>query len=218
MRNIEAQSLNLGSFPALAGISALPLFWLLSNVAATLHPGYNILRQTVSELALGPYGWIQTADFFVVGVLVIVFSSGLYYGVQRRCGFRAGIGILVFVGLGTFLLGFFPTEPGVTPTLVTLSPHLVITGAVFSLFPLAFLLLAPSLKADPFWSSLFVYTVVAGALGLGLFVGIARLPSDWEFFGIYERMLLANGLIWMEIIGIRLLRFHQKCGGKTNCR
>ena len=128
MRNIKVQSLNLGILSALAGIIAPPLFWLLSNIAATLHPDYHILRQTVSELALGPYGWIQTADFFIVGILAIVFSSGLYFAVQRRQGFRAGIGILVFVGLGTFLLGFFPTEPGGTPTLATLTPHLVITG------------------------------------------------------------------------------------------
>ena len=199
---------NINRLSALAGIIAPALFWLLSNIAAILYPGYNLFRQTVSQLVLGPYGWIQTVDFFIVGLLVIAFASGLCSSVQNRRGFRAGIGILFFVGFGTFLLGFFPTESQGTAATAQLTVHLGITSAVIGLFPFACFLLAPSFKADPHWKSLFVYTIATGVLGISLVIGTMRLPTDWTFFGIYERMLLANGLIWIEVLGIRLMRLY----------
>lgn len=194
---------------ALAGIIAPILSCALSNAATILYPGYNPLRQTVSKLALGPNGWIQTINFFVVGSLIIVFVTVLRSGINKRRGFRGGIGILFFVGCGTLLLGLFPAESFGIPMISNITVHLVIAAAVIELFPIACLLLAPSLKVDPQWRGLFVYTVVTGIIGLSLAISIFGLPNDFAFLGLYERLLLTIYGIWMAVMGIRLWRLYR---------
>jgi hypothetical protein len=69
----------------------------------------------------------------------------------------------------------------------------------------ALALLLSSIRNDPNWRGLFHYTVVSGILAFVLAVGRLFLPQNISWFGLYERILVANVLIWLEIIGIRLL-------------
>jgi hypothetical protein len=63
-----------------------------------------------SGLALGPYGWAQTASFIVSGVLLMIFATGLHLGVTGGLGSRAGPGLLLVSGTAMALMGF-ETDP-----------------------------------------------------------------------------------------------------------
>jgi hypothetical protein len=59
------------------GALAGPLFVGTFLVEGATRADYDPLRHPVSSLALGPGGWVQTANFAVAGVLYVGFGAGL---------------------------------------------------------------------------------------------------------------------------------------------
>jgi len=66
------------------------VFLIEGAVPAIRSAGYSPLRHPVSGFAIGEFGWIQTVNFLVIGVLLLAFAVGLRaalrsYGDGRRC-------------------------------------------------------------------------------------------------------------------------------------
>ncbi len=198
--------LNIYGVMALAGVVG-PLVLIIADLtAAASEPSYSLIRDSVSSLAWTHMGWIQTIGFLTIGLLVEVFVAGLLFSIRGRGGFGLGIGLLVCFGFGLLLIGAFRTNPvGSQPTIEG-TIHGVGGKAVFFIFPLASLLIALSLKKDPHWKGLFTNTIVSGSLALALVIGGLWLPEKVSWFGLYERILIANTIIWVELMAIRLLR------------
>src|SRR5260221_14483848 len=71
------------------GIWAGPVFTATFLAEGAARDGYRPLCHPVSSLALGPRGWVQTANFAVTGVLCLAGAAGL-----RRTGDRLAGGPL----------------------------------------------------------------------------------------------------------------------------
>ena len=190
---------------ALAGMVGPLVLVALDIAAAVSEPKYSLIRDSISALGLTSLGWIQTIGFVIFGLLVEIFTAGLFLNIRRRHLFDLGIGLLTFFGFGLALIGLFRTDP--IGTLPTWSGRIHVWAAysVLGLFPVALALLLSSIRNDPNWRGLFHYTIVTGILAFALAVGRLFLPQNISWFGLYERILVANVLIWLEIIGIRLL-------------
>ena len=76
----------------------------------------------------------------------------------------------------------------------------------------ASLLIAFSLRKDPYWKRLFSHTLASSALAFILISGRIWLDPDLSWFGLYERILVANTVIWVGIMAIRLLRLSLSAG------
>jgi hypothetical protein len=64
-----------------------------------------------SALALGPYGWLQVANFVFFGLCLISFGFRLHRGVRANGrGSWAGPALIIVAGFAMVLLGF-KTEP-----------------------------------------------------------------------------------------------------------
>ena len=59
------------------GAIAGPLFVLVFLLEGATRTNYDPLRHPVSSLALGDYGWVQSANFLVAGLLTLALSVGL---------------------------------------------------------------------------------------------------------------------------------------------
>lgn len=198
--------LNIYSILAVTGIVG-PFVLIITDLAAAfLEPRYNPIRDSISSLALTPMGWVQTIGFLVIGLLVEVFVAGVLFGVRGKRGFGPSVGLLVLSGFGLLLIGAFRTDPVGAPHTIEGTIHRVAATTVFWLFPMAILLLAPSLRNDPYWENFSVYTVVTGVLALTLMIGRVCLPAQLSWFGLYERVLVVNTVIWVELMAVRLLR------------
>jgi hypothetical protein len=75
------------------------------------------------------------------------------------------------------------------------------------LLPVAIFLIAPSLKKDPYWRSLFTYSIATAAFAL-IWIALYRvwLPREMGLFGLYERILAGAEIIWVEVMAFWLLR------------
>lgn len=87
------------------GIVGGPLFITSSLLQAVLREGFDLRRHHLSTLALGDFGWVQTATFATTGVLMLAFAAGLW-----RI-FRVGALCFGLYGLTMILGAVFPDQP-----------------------------------------------------------------------------------------------------------
>src|SRR6185437_1615656 len=88
-----------------AGVVGPLLFIAVLLIAGATRRDYSPWRHFGSQLALGPGGWVQVANFLVCGSLVLLFAIGL--------GTRALAASILFGVFGVLLLvaGIFKTDP-----------------------------------------------------------------------------------------------------------
>ena len=201
----SSRTMDVHGILALAGIVG-PLVLIATDFAAAFsQPGYNFVKDSISSLALTSLGWIQTIGFLVIGLLVEIFTAGLFLNVNRRRGFGLGIGLLALFGFSLLMIGAFRTDPVGGVRTIDGTIHLIASIAVFGLFPIAVLALVSSLRNDPHWRGMFLYTIITIGLGSALALGRLFLPEKLSWFGLYERLMVANAVIWVEVVAIRLL-------------
>jgi len=200
-----SKRLNIDSVPALVGIVG-PIVVIVGDLAASLStPGYSLVRDSVSSLALTPIGWLQSICFLAMGLLLVIFVPRFFFNIRRARGFHAGIGLLALEGFVLMLIAAFHMDaPGAERTTAGII-HTIASYGLGLLFPIAILSLSPSLKSDPNWKNIFIYTLVAGILALALIIG-AFFTEQTGWFGLYERIIVANALIWVEVVAIHFLR------------
>jgi hypothetical protein len=206
--------LSIRSVPALCGIAG-PLILVFGDLAASfLTADYSMISDTISALALTPTGWLQTIGFLIMGLLIELFVIGLVFSIRGTRGFHTGIALLASLGFGLLLIGAFRTDPSGAPHSIEGTIHTVTAYAMSLVFPAGIVLLSPSLRGDPDWRNVFAYTLVAAVLALALTVGLFLLPAPMSWFGLYERIIVGNVIIWTEVMAIHLLQLSLKREGQ----
>jgi MFS family permease len=200
-----SRRLNINSVPAIVGIVG-PIVVIVGDLAASLSiPGYSPVRDTVSSLALTSIGWLQSICFLAMGLLLEIFVAGLFFNIRRARGFLAGIVLLALCGFVLMLIATFHMDaPGALRT-IDGTIHAIASYGLGLLFPIAILLLAPSFRSTPNWKNIFIYTLVAGILAFGLIIA-AFFTEQTGWFGLYERIIILNALVWVEVVAVHLLR------------
>ena len=207
-------TLNIYGFLALAGILGPLVLIIASYTAAFTAPGYNIIRDSISSLALTRIGWLQTIGFLAIGLLVEIYVAGLLFNIRPRRGFHLSVGLLVFFGFELLVTGAFHTNvAGETPTVEGMI-HGIASKTIFVIFPVAVWLISSSIKYDPRWRHLFLYTMLTVVLGFLLIVALL-LASKIKLFGLFERLLVWNMIAWVEVTAIQLLRLSLRRDHKT---
>jgi MFS family permease len=196
--------LSVNSVPAIVGIAG-PIVVIVGDlVASSSVPGYSLVRDSVSSFAWTSLGWLQTICFLAMGLLWEIFAAGLFFNIRRARGFHAGILFFALCGFVLMLIAAFHVgHAGAPPIDGTI--HTIASYGLGLLFPIAILSLAPSFKSTPNWRGIFVYTLIAGVLALGLILG-ALLGEQRGWFGLYERIIILNALVWVEVVAIHFLR------------
>lgn len=205
-----ARRLNTHSALALAGILAPVMLEAGDLIAGLTTSNYNIVKNSISSLALTRIGWLQTIGFLALGLLVEVFTAGLLYNVKRAKWFHLGITAFVLFGFGMLCIGAFNTDAVGGPHTINGTIHGLATKASFSLFPIAILLLAFNFKKDTDWQHLYKYSIATCILAVLLGITLQFFKDGISDFGLVERILVANMVIWVEVSAINLMRLSLK--------
>ena len=207
--------LNIYGLLAMSGILG-PLVLIISDyTAAFTTPGYNIIRDSISSLALTRMGWLQTIGFLAIGLLVEIYVAGLLLNIRPRRGFRPSVALLVLFGFGLLMIGAFRTDAASAVTTVEGTIHGIASKTVFVIFPITAWLMSFSIKHDPRWRHLYLYTVITVIIGF-LLIAAVYLANHTNWFGLLERLLVANMIIWVEVTAIRLLQLSLRREQKTD--
>ncbi len=188
-------------------VTSIPFIFLaISALIQFTHPGYNPWQDAISTLVWGPWGWVQTALFFLLAFSVIAQVIKLSIRAAQTVRLRIGIASFALMGVAFILIGLHPTDiPGAPPS-PTGVVHLQTSAALIFLFPLTCFLVAPELRLGFRQKWLRPYTRTAGAVGFALIAATAVfVTGNHGWVGLLERLMVLNGLAWMQVIGILAL-------------
>lgn len=171
----------------------------------------------VSELALGPRGWIQAVNFVLFGVLFLVFTRGVAGELQYGRASRAGPILLAIIGISLLVSGLFVMDPVTTPPDQTSwhgKLHTLFGALAFSLMPVSCFVFLRRFTADPKWRSLQWWTLAAGTIIAASVVVMSVGPTQPpaapnafnEWIGVIQRTALVTYLAWQFTFALGLRR------------
>jgi hypothetical protein len=180
---------------------------LLEVMAQALPPHYSPVRQPESDLAVGPYGWLEAMSFFMRGALTLVFMVAFMRIVPEGARSRGGLIALGISAIGKMVIAFAATD--LTPRPETRHGEIHALAAVVAFFcgALGEVLVARALRRDPegrraaqvllgLATTTFLWTVIAlGTLPVSAQIGI---------WGVVERIATALFLVWMLTVTLAL--------------
>jgi hypothetical protein len=94
-----------------AGVAAGPVFLAVALVQAFTRDGFDLERHAVSQLALGPGGYVQIANFVLTGALLVLASRGLRRALAPGVGAVWGARLVAGFGVGMLVAGVFVADP-----------------------------------------------------------------------------------------------------------
>jgi hypothetical protein len=127
----------------------------------------------LSLLALGDWGWVQTVNFMVAGVLNLLYAAGLWRSLHPGRGGTWGPLLIGAYGLGLVTVGIFSTDPtqGFPP------------GAIAAT--------APSWHGTIHgFGALFVFVTLAAALAVFVRLFLARKERGWALYCLASVVLI----------------------------
>jgi hypothetical membrane protein len=189
------------------------VYIVLDVVAQLLPPHYSPVTQAESDLAVGPYGWIMTANFVVRGLLSLLFLYALRTTLTSEGTsldrFRVGSALLGVWGVGALILAAFPTDVPATPVSWHGAIHLVVAlfaflGGAFGVYLLArqFGVSRVLTPARGFAVALGALAIVLCVVDLGSPFVVPHLAS--RVGGLTERIFLGSVLLWILAISLYL--------------
>jgi hypothetical protein len=202
------------------GMWAGPVFaaMFLAEGAAR-HDGYQPLRHPVSSLALGPRGWIQTANFAVTGVLCLAGAAGLRLAGNHRVDSRTGPVMVAAAGAGLIGAGAFRTDPvgGYPPGTPDMPARVSRAGAAHNLASAPVFLGLPAAAACYGWRSWragqpgFAISCAATAVTMPVTMALAgagfgQSSRLGRYGGLFQRASIITGFAWLTAVSARALQ------------
>ena len=186
---------------AWAGMIGSVLFVVVFTVDGWLRPGYDSLGMYISELSLGAGGWIQRANFAVLGILFLLFARGVAAEFREGTASKAGPVVLTIIGLSLFASGPLVTDPMANQTSWHGVLHGIFGALVFSLAPVSTIVCLRRFLEDRRWRALQRWTLLASVL---IVVSVAAMtlgqPASsivHPWVGVAQRVALITYLAWI---------------------
>ncbi|MGP4114302.1 DUF998 domain-containing protein [Streptomyces sp. 4N509B] len=95
-----------------AGVAAGPLFLAAGLTQGLTRDGFDFTRNALSQLSLGPLGWIQVTAFLLTGLLVIGGAVATRQALRDAPGGTWVPRLLGAFGVSFLLAGVFRADPG----------------------------------------------------------------------------------------------------------
>jgi len=184
------------TFLLCCGILGAALFSIVNFTFSAVSPDYDIARQSVGDLELASYGWVQSANFVIVGLFICAFAWGLRKELLSGRG-ATSMPLLTFaLGMVMMSLGMFIHEP----------VHSLLALILFTLIIASFIVIIRRFAIDTRWKGWSAYTAISATVMLTLvaFYIRARL-NHGAYAGLFERGILLTRVVWTLFFTVRLV-------------
>jgi hypothetical protein len=179
---------------------------IIATVQGVVRPSYDPWHQAVSALSLGPGGWIQVANFILLGAVILATVP-----IWRRilAGGRGASGyprLTALLGVSLIAAGCVPQDPapGYDPEALALQAptvlgqlHLAIAAVAALCTVASLLVMASRFAGDRQWRGWTLYS----RLMAGLVVFCIAVYGVWStkasgYAGTFERAALVIPAVW----------------------
>ncbi len=184
----------------LIGLAGSAMVVLANLIGIIVRDGYNPIAQTISDLAIGDYAWIQDYGLDAYAVALLACAVGLY---RWRAGGKWWEGtaiLLLLLAFDIVLIAEHNQYAGRPGRGAAIHLQLVyILGLLFTLIPLSFALGARTLSKRWFRFSLGI--TIAWLVGGPVFFFV---PDGWD--GGFERLVGLLMFAWTAAISWLLIQ------------
>ena len=203
-----------------AGIIGPAIFTLSFLINGCLRPGYDPVRMYVSELSIGPQGWIQMASFVFLGLCLLIFALGLPKYIPSGRASRAGFILLLIIAVCYIASGPLVTDPlSMFDNQQTAQgmAHGIFGALVFALSPACCFVFYGRFRADERFLRLKTWTLLAGII-MTLIIVLMKLAQPQasplnRWAGLIQRCSLVIFYVWITSFALRL---RKTAGGKRH--
>ena len=197
-----------------AGMMGSALFVTVFTLEGWLRPGYDPRSTFISELSIGPRGWVQILNFIILGTLFLVFTWGVVDEFREGKASKAGPILLAIIGFSFLVSGPFVTDVAATPR-DQMSLHGILHGIfgalVFSLSPISCFVFWRRFRQDPNWQILKGWTLAAGIITTAAVILLSAaiktqvIPNVFTpWTGLIQRMVIIPYLTWIFFFAFAL--------------
>ncbi|HEX5905580.1 MAG TPA: DUF998 domain-containing protein [Propionibacteriaceae bacterium] len=196
------------------GSAILIAFVVTFLVEGAIRPGYSPWRHAVSQLSLGPLGWVNTVAILPTGLALLAVAAGLRGALVTGTGSTWAPRLIGVTGVGFLLAGAFPIAPGLdyppdTPAQQTVSGliHGLAITVAFGCLSATCFVMARRFAGEPAERGWSRYSTVSGVLvatgylatsvltGLDQAGVLAGAPA-----GLLQRVTILAGFGWIVLL------------------
>ena len=174
------------------------LFVVTAFVLGAIEPDYSPVRNTISELALGSHGVVQTVNFAFCGILIAGLGVTLWrVGPPAFRGARYAAAAITLMGAVLLLSAFIATDPlhSANPTVEG-----TVHNGIFLIGMLGMISAQLVVGVSNLRSTYGIYSVLSG---IASFVGLAGVIGSANSSGLAQRVLVVLVMLWMTLAALR---------------
>lgn len=184
------------------------MYVILDALAQVMPPHYSPISQAESDLAVGSFGYIMTANFINRGILSLLFIFAFLQTLDhlkvQRSKFRSGVIMLGIWGVGALLLAIFPTDVPATPVSWHGAIHLVVAIIAFIGGAFGTVAISRSLSQSKALTGLrkvvYPLSILVAICWLVEFALPFFFPRlNTQIGGLTERVFLGSVLLWIGL-------------------
>lgn len=179
-----------------SGVAGAMLFSVINFSFGAISPGYDMMRQSVTDLELIKNGWIQSANYIVLGLCTCAFAIGLRKELHSGFGVTLLPLFTILVALGYIFTGIFIHHPA----------NKIEGVFTFSALIISLLIFTVRFHSDPRWKTWTGYTALSAVLIFILLVlGEYTKSINAYYSGMFERGIIFTRTIWLFLFTLKLL-------------
>jgi hypothetical protein len=181
------------------------LLLMLPSVAAPALTDFDPLWTLISVMALEDFGWLGIIFFVISAMTVLAFAGGLYgslvpdrktiTAVKLMCAASVCLVLLAFIDID-HVHGVWSFKRAVHWSIVTMGMATFLTACY---------LITSVLKHDQTWRGMYIFTIVIAILCVVTGIILAATVRA-GFVALAERLVLTAGVIWVEVISLKIIR------------
>ncbi len=178
-------------------------FFAAVTTEELLRPLYDPVQRTISELAVGPFGFLQTSAFIVLGLSLLALQHALAHHLRHTVLSRVALVLLALCGVASFVAAAFPTNLKGAVATVAGEIHQSVAGLGYAGLIIAIILLSLHFRRDERWRTFFAASSSLAVIGAGssIFMGAT---SNTDVSGLSQRVMVIPLLLWVVLTALRL--------------
>jgi hypothetical membrane protein len=169
-------------------------FVIVFLVDGAVKPNYDVLRDLVSEAAIGRDGWVQIASFILTGLSLALSALAL----RQTVGVPTASAVML-IGIGLICAGFFVSDP---------VPHEHATwhGVAHNVFSvIVFVSLSVGCFVAARWRPTPSWRRYCRATGIAVPVLFVIAGGMENTAGLWQRLTIVVGWSWLAVLNYRAL-------------
>jgi uncharacterized protein DUF998 len=188
------------------GVVAGPLFLLIFAIQVLARSDFRFTRSEPSALSIGPWGWVQIANFVIGGLLIVAGAFGVRRVLRTNKGGFWGPLLVGVFGVCQIGVGVFVTDPIGSPAMTFHGKmHLIFGGTGFTALMAACFVFVRAFasRRELRWAA---FCAITGLLCVASFFSAANASRGATNTQLFLNVVFVLAWVWVSSVSYHAMR------------